>query len=432
MAMQIDFGIDVRRQRQGHLEHVVWNSGNIVNGHMLMVGMSGSGKTHTLRRMINQMKSSATEKLHFHVFDVHGDIVIDDASSVQFSEQTAYGLNPLRLNPDPHFGGVRKRIQSFLSIMGKTHTLGTKQEATIRNILQDLYEWRGFRINDARTWSEIPQQRTYPTLDDAYRVASHLLRTRFLGSNQNALKNLEQVNKKAQAVQRRLKNSQGCTSDDDREVEELETAKAKAIEAYAKYVSSISSGTEMNDILKYNSVDVLKSVVERLENVRAIGVFKDLPPPFDAEAPVWRYDLKALGRNEQIMFVLFRLQEMFDAARQRGEQDHIRDVIVLDEARIYADDDPDNPINTISTEGRKFGMALICASQSPTHFPENFVSSVATKIVLGIDEMYWDSTTRKMGISREQLRWVTPRKSCVIQIKQPGQTRSDWRGAILP
>src|SRR3546814_15906044 len=84
--------------------------------------------------------------------------------------------------------------------------------------------------------------------------------------------------------------------------------------------------------MKYDSTDVLKSVVDRLENLNAIGVFKATPPPFDPYADVWRYKIQALSTEERKLFVLFRLEEIFAAAIQRGEQDQVVEVVVLDEA----------------------------------------------------------------------------------------------------
>src|SRR3546814_20142168 len=112
---------------------------------------------------------------------------------------------------------------------------------------------------------------------------------------------------------------------------------------------------------------------------------------------------------------------------QRGEQDQVVEVVVLDEAHIYADDDPDNIINNIAKEARKFGLALVCASQSPTHFTDDFVSSVGTNIILGIDEMYWRNSVPKMRITEEALPWIRINKSMLIQIKQRGETRKNWK-----
>jgi arabinogalactan endo-1,4-beta-galactosidase len=134
--------------------------------------------------------------------------------------------------------------------------------------------------------------------------------------------------------------------------------------------------------------------------------------------------------SERKLFVLFRLEELFAAAVERGEVGHIRDVIVVDEAHIYTDKDPDNILNTISTEARKFGVALICASQSPTHFTEDLLTSIATKINLGIDELFWPKAATSMRVTPEALAWVKPRQSMLVQMKQSGDTRNTWRWVV--
>ena len=135
--------------------------------------------------------------------------------------------------------------------------------------------------------------------------------------------------------------------------------------------------------------------------------------------------------TERKLFVLFRLEQIFLEAVQRGEQEHILDVIILDEAHAFADDDPDNPINTIAKEARKFGVMLVAASQSPTHFPEDFIASVATKVILGIDEMYWRGAVTKMRVEENALKWVRPQRSCLVQIKTRGQSKNDWRWVVI-
>jgi len=151
--MEIRYGIDAAAKKRGENVFVSWSSEHAVNGHCLMVGMSGAGKTYNLRKMIRQMLETGNGATRFHVFDVHGDIDVPGSSSVLFSEQTDYGMNPLRINPDPHFGGVRKRIQGFINTMNKVmRQLGTKQEAVLRNILYDVYWRHGFRQDDPSTW----------------------------------------------------------------------------------------------------------------------------------------------------------------------------------------------------------------------------------------------------------------------------------------
>ncbi|WP_323025759.1 DUF5710 domain-containing protein [Castellaniella sp.] len=492
--MQVRFGEDAGARRRGQNQPIVWDSTKVVNGHCLIVGMSGAGKTHRLRDMIRQMQDTCCGKpLRIHVFDVHGDIDLDNASSVMFSEQTAYGMNPLRINPDPHFGGVRKRVQGFIATVNRVmRALGPKQEAALRNILYDVYTRYGFRSDDPDTWhidenvaklvsdgsdgrlyidvplaekddakalgaSWDPGQRcwyiptdqysggitrwppktiarVHPSISDALRMARYILQMSFLGTGVEAITQLEIANKAAAAYQRKrmeaLRRGEKAFSDEKLEAD-LTKAKTKAIEAYSAYAEAIMTGNELTDVMKYDSTEVLKSVVDRLENLNAIGVFKAKQPPFDPNNQLWHYNIKALSMEERKLFVLFRLEELFAQAVQRGEQSDIVEVVVLDEAHIYADDDPENIINTIAKEARKFGMALICASQSPTHFPEDFISSVSTKIILGIDESYWRGSVSKMRVTEEALAWIKLRKSVLVQMKRSGETRNEWLWTYL-
>lgn len=492
--MQVQYGIDAGSRKRGENTPVMWDSQNAVNGHCLLVGMSGAGKTYSLRKIIQQMLDSSEDKpIRFHVFDVHGDIEIENATSVMFSEQTHYGLNPLRVNPDPHFGGVRKRVQGFIATINRVmRSLGTKQEAVLRNVLYDIYARHGFHQDKPDTWIvdedadrllsngsddrlylDVPiaekddaktfgarwdagqrcwyirtddyhggithwppklMTRTHPSLNDVLRMTRHIMQMSFLGTGQEAISNLEVANRAAAAYQKKLLEAlrRGEKAFSDEKLEgELDKAKEKAIDAFSVYANSIVTGRELGDVMKYDSTDVLKSVVDRLENLNAIGIFKAAPPPFDLENPVWRYNIKALSMEERKLFVLFRLEEIFMNAMQRGEQKDIIEVIVLDEAHIYADDDPENIINTIAKEARKFGLAMICASQSPTHFTEDFISSVATKVILGIDEMYWRGSLTKMRVSEEALAWIKPQKTMLVQLKTRGETRNDWKWVVI-
>lgn len=440
--MQINWGLDNYLFYQQRKEEVVsWSSQEVINGHMLLVGKSGTGKTHRLRNIVKQLVAESerlNKKIRIHIIDVHGDIDIDNASTVKFSESTNYGFNPLLINPDEDFGGVRKRIQSFVSALNKTsRQLGTKQEACLRNILTDLYNANGFRETDPKTWKlDDGIQRKFPkknpTLEDATKFAMYKLKGLFLGTDSRAVRALENLNKKQLALNaKRKKMSVSNGFDDENAQDEIEKLSQEAIDLYVEYIGSIKTGLELDDLIKYDSKDVMKSVVERLENLNAIGIFKTITPPFDEKNPIWRYVIKSLSMDEKKLFVYFRLEEIFYQSVQRGVQDDIVDIIILDEAHNFFTDDDDNIINTIAKEARKFGLALICASQSPTHFSDDFVSNVGTKIILGIDQMYWDGSVRKLKIDPKILEFITPHKTMALQINNKGELRAKFRQVLL-
>lgn len=440
--MRVTFGVDAGAAARHENVPVVWDTARAVNGHALVIGMTGAGKTYTLRRMIAEgLASAGNEVPRCHVFDVHGDIDgIPGASTVRFSETTEYGLNPLTVDSDPHAGGVRKRIQSFIAAINRTsRLLGGKQEAVLRSLLTDLYAANGFFVDNPASWTleddgrrRFPKK--YPTLQDAHRYAFHKLKSLYLGSDQKALQALEGVNRTAKALHKKFLATQRQATGPE-EAERKDAELEKAIEAarveYERYLAAIRTGNELSEFIKYDSRDVLKSVVERLENLNGIGVFKPGTPPFDAAAPVWRYDLHSLGLDERKMFVHFQLEEIFRRAVARGPQSRLRDVLVLDEGHIYLDNDPANICNTIAKEARKFGIAMVFASQSPTHFPEDVMAAVATKIILGIDEQYWTGGATKLGLTTKALAWIKPQETALIQCKQIGQTQSKFHWTHL-
>jgi hypothetical protein len=436
--MQINFGLDAAAAKQQKRVPVCWDSRRLINGHAMIAGKSGTGKTHTLRLMLSQLQAQSGGDLRIHIFDAHGDIEIPGASTVRFSESTNYGFNPLEINPDPDFGGVRKRLQSFMAALNRTtRKLGTKQEACLRALLQDLYAANGFHEGRPSTWqmddgAERRYAKKHPTLDDAVKFAQFKLKGMFLGTNNRAINALEALNKKMAGLHSRSKLAGRAHDTDDRErlQKEVEKMSADAIDLFSEHVGAIQSGREMADLMRYDSKDVLKSVVERLENLNAIGIFKPAPPPFERDNPAWRYDIRSLASDEKKLFVSFVLERIFLAAIERGSVDDVREVIVLDEAHLYLDDDPENIANILSKEGRKFGVALWCASQSPTHFTDDFLSNVGAKIILGLDEMFWEGTMRKMKIEQRALEWIVPQRTMIMQLNHRGETRNRFTWVI--
>lgn len=432
--MKIKFGKDAVAQRKGIDQPVIWDSETMINGHMLIVGKSGTGKTHTLRSCISQLHAQGI-KARVHLIDVHGDIEINGACSVKFSESTGYGMNPLEVSPDPDFGGVRKRIASVIRAINRTSVkLGTRQEACLRALLQDLYNANGFYENDASSWICEGQMvrghpKRCPTLDDLVKFANFKLKSLYLGTNTQAVGALEAVNKRMSQLyqkHRALKSTHETFEREKMQADVVELGKT-AVDMFAKHIETLQSGHEFTDMLRYDSRDVLKSVCERLESMQAIGIFKSTNAPFDTKVPVWRYDIRALLADEKKLFVAFLLERIFGRMLMRGPSAHVKDIIVLDEAHLYLDDDPENIINVIAKEARKFGCALWCASQAPTHFSDDFIANVGAKIVLGLDEMFWDASVRKMRIDRRALEWIQPHSTLVMQMNEKGAARNQFR-----
>lgn len=493
-------------QRHGDPQHayqaarsVVWDAASLQNGHTLFLGRPGAGKTHQLRRFLGEVMQTNTHA-RIHIFDVHDDIDMDGASEVYFSEVSPYGLNPLRVAADPHFGGVNKCINSFIrTVSNVSGTLGPRQQALLRTLLLDVYRSRGFDPEDPDTWAVDPNEarlvsdgadgrlylnvpfaekeeakalganwernirvgsrsglwwvpvdkysggitrwlpmtvgRMHPSLNDVILHARRQLMISFLGSDQAAVSALEAFIKASAAHHRQelaMLKAGGVDRPDgaDDSQSPKQRAADKALDAFANYLAKTRTGDELEDLIKYDKADNLKSIIDRLETLRSCGVFKNDAAPFDEENPVWRYRILPLAQSEKRLFVLFRLQELFYEAISRGQQKTIRDVIVLDEAHLYADESGDDILSTLAREARKFGVAIIAVNQTP-ELPKTFIASLATKIVLGIDEMYWPLAVSKMGLTQDLLKWVKPRATMAVQMHDSSESSGKWRGVML-
>ncbi|KAA0178834.1 ATP-binding protein [Cupriavidus gilardii] len=423
MSVEIDFG------RNAHTgAPVVWHSSGAVNAHMAVFGDTGMGKTHTLRKIVAAMQASGHPRLRFHVFDAHGDVEIPGESAVVFHESADFGFNPLELNPDPEFGGVRKRIQSLIGAINRTSVrLGPRQERALTKLLTGLYKREGFVSDDASTWAADPQRgKQYPTLPDAIDYGRERLKAFHIGSDQRAVRLLDEVNRLARQLRARTAALGRGNDDDTTKLErDLETAKAKAIDAYRDAVLSIQSGEELDDSLDMDGQkETLESVVDRLENLYQIGIYRSTPPPLDPRARVWRYIIKSLSKDEKKLFTLTRLETIFTRAVQRGEQRNVVDCIVIDEAHLYQDKEDDYIVNRMAREARKFGVAMLFASQSPTDFADVLLSSLGTKVILGLDPNFWPAAVRKLGLTESQLKSIVPHRRILVQMKGIGQLGS--------
>jgi len=402
------------------------------NGHTAIIGGSGVGKTYQLNKLVNSVSSDAPN-VRMHVFDVHGDVKTSQGSRVDFSASTPYGLNPLTIDPDPHYGGVHRRIAQFIKMINAGGKLGVKQEATLRKLLIDLYALNGFKANEPQTWDirlHTNKRHKVPTISDLLRFTEFHIRQLKTGTGSEAYHALKNVEKTVKSLNRKKKQANASTAT-DKDIDQLEAAKLKAKETYNSYIDTIQSGEELDDIIAFDNIDNLTSLLQRIQNLDAAGIFKDVPPPFNDNCPAWEYDIKALTTDEQRMFVEVSLNYIFQHAKAEPHTKYPRRFIILDEAHKYLSKDPDNIINVIVREGRKFGIALILISQELKDFPTTIITNTAVKIILGVDEYYHDQCSRKLNLARARLASIRPRNSALVQIKSPASTENSYLDVTL-
>ncbi|EHO4425331.1 DUF87 domain-containing protein [Salmonella enterica] len=437
-------GYDEFQLKKGQETPFIWNQGELANGHVGITGTSGSGKTYQIRRFLSAY--AADPDTQISIFDYHGDIDVPGASEVLFSESTRYGYNPFVVHPDPHYGGLRKAANHIIDIMSSNRKLGEQQAAVLRQLVTDCYgvkwmtqdkpsswvkrnasETECEQLYSDRNWKALGQ--CYPTLTDLERLIQKKLKMGLFGVDEN-----NQANVALRAFESFMRSTRAFVkakerhSKEDTEKTEQAVAKARetAIQEYEKALSETRTGSEMEEILKYDSVDTLKSLLIRLENVKALGLFNANEPPFTGR--IHRYNIKPLASSESElkMFIYSRMLAIFFQEMQKGESNgRVRHVIVLDEAKRFCDEDPSNPINIIANEARKFGIALVLASQSPTHFSADFINSAGTLLIQNMAPGDWTHAATKLQIEKSKLQYLKPQQTALLKLQRVGEN-SRW------
>lgn len=449
MILKHKFGIDeYLAKRESKIVEVEYDSQAMINPHILLAGSTGTGKSHQLRELLERASMYMDGDSSIDIFDVHAELDIGQASVVKYSAQTGFGYNPLIINPDVHSGGVLNSINNFIRLINTTTVqLGTKQQATLRYLMIDLYAKHGITEDNVRSWRIAYENQ--PSIQDLIDFTRNKILTMQFGTESIAT-NIQSITRlvksirssklneaarqrlsvQGQSVQEELSAEDAADEEAVKEMEsQVDKLNEKTENLFQQFLKGIKTGDELDIFFKYNNKEVMLSLVERLTTINSAGIFNHNPPPF--ESSVRCHEIMSLGDDFQKLFVYMRLEAIFREARDRGHTSGIRYIIVLDEAHKFFKDESDNIINIIAKEGRKFGIALWCASQSPTHFSEEFLINTACIVLLGIHSSYWDMAVKRLRIKLENLKYTKPKKVVSIKMQLKGASDPQFRNVVL-
>lgn len=427
----------------------VWDSEKLINPHLIICGKTGTGKSFTLKKVFG---GCAVQDVRVHVFDPHGDLNTDDPSQESvsvFSNKTQIGFNPLEVNTHEHTGGVRTTINYFISLLETVdRKLQVRQKNVLRSLLEELYANRGITDEDPSSWAKkriTPSIRAqiiaekkrselrgyYPTLDDLIDFAAAKYQVVFgIGdsSNENAkrtafaLKSLKTTYQKI----RKIKSNLNKLNDPELALEytklenEIAVMRDDAKTNFSLFVDNITTGGETEDMVNYEYKETFSSILIRLKDLKGSGIFSGNVPQFDESKKIWRYDIHYLPDPEKKLLVYYVMNKIFNLRRDMGPQDTVRDIIVVDEAHKFMEDDGTSIFNLIAKEARKFGLGLWCASQNPEHFSQDFLCSVGTKILLGVDPILHPKVSQNWDISKEELSRIVAKQTFSVYMDKNG------------
>lgn len=141
-----------------------WNPSSLPNGHIVLLGASGSGKTQTLKAIAYELHRTY-EKMQVILIDFHGDQKVLGETVYPLHMASPYGVNPLVVNLDPEGGGPNLQAIAVAAVFKKALQLGPIQEGLMLEILADCYKKRGVLQQSLETWTTEP-----PNFNDVEQV----------------------------------------------------------------------------------------------------------------------------------------------------------------------------------------------------------------------------------------------------------------------
>ena len=133
---------------------VLWNPEALPNGHIAIIGASGSGKTQTLKAIASEIHRTYSTQVI--LIDFHGDQELPKETHYPLHMASPYGINPLVVNLDPAGGGPSLQAIQVAMTLKKALQMGANQEGLILQVLEECYKQRGITQESSATWTKNP------------------------------------------------------------------------------------------------------------------------------------------------------------------------------------------------------------------------------------------------------------------------------------
>lgn len=409
------------------------------NQHLLITGQSGAGKSTLLKALIDYL-GNKRNKIVF-VLDIHNGLEVENENYIQYTARnTSVGINPFEFDNDTANGGPEIRADILVQLFKKhfMQNAGPVQQNVLKNLFVDSYKYKGIYDNDVKTWpineiddysQDSSSNTTLPTmadLEDVYQMILNMVGSKGGVTYKTHIQlELEYYEIKIQEAKNdNLKNKYSKLLEDRRnEVEEFKNIEddidLEELCWFSKYNIDYRKYSNRNVISTLNTIGVY------IRTFANMNIFNAKKPKFNRN--INRLDLSGFTNADKPEFALFFfdlfLQRVFGKCKLKGEyKDRPQkqkergakcDVfIVIDESRVVLPTgrDKDNPyhmLNKITAESRKYGLGLILGTQRITHYNDDILANIYTKILLQTDPSDIPIANKRLRIPDKDLLGLT-------------------------
>jgi type IV secretory pathway VirB4 component len=147
------------------------------------------------------------------------------------------------------------------------------------------------------------------------------------------------------------------------------------------------------------------------------GIFSKPQPPFSA--PLVRVDVSKLPPSLGSIAAESLAHQLMNQHRLAGESAP-KTFLFIDEAKEMPKTSG-SALDRIIMDGRKYGLALILASQSERHLSKDVIANSATKIVLPVDQTEVKTVARKFRFAEHLIAQLKPLSALVRLGSQAAQ-----------
>ncbi len=137
-------------------ESIIWDPDTAQNGHLMITGGSGAGKTRLAKELMTYLHN---RRKSIHVIDVQNTLGMTNVPERVFPfevRNSKYSINPFEFLMDEQNGGPNAQVDDIMEMFRKTFMKRLKSapnmSAVLRRLIIDTYRKAGIIDDDPSTW----------------------------------------------------------------------------------------------------------------------------------------------------------------------------------------------------------------------------------------------------------------------------------------